>query len=60
MFDYWQETPAGSGHYARREGSGSFARLHSDYANEGPAWKITARMKATDTPTLDNVVAKGN
>lgn len=61
MFDIWREVRAGSGDYHRTDGSGSFSRIWHDYASaqDAPAWIITARMKATDTPSLDNVVARG-
>jgi len=59
IFDFWQETPAGSGNYGRVAGC-SFSRLWHDYAARGlgPAWIITARMKQTDAPNLELVVAR--
>lgn len=60
MFDFWQESPAGSGQYSRVAGNGSMDRIWRDYAarNLGPSWIITARLKEADNPSLDNIVAR--
>lgn len=58
-YDFWHETPSGSGQYSRVAGEGSMDRAWRDHAlRANGAWLITARMNEGDQPSLDNVVAR--